>query len=64
MPKRPRWSYTMSKHEVEKNEEKMFIKHVDDIKKENLGTQLSYFEMNLEVKQYHEIVKFIIGCTL
>ncbi|XP_046845261.1 guanine nucleotide-binding protein-like 1 isoform X2 [Xenia sp. Carnegie-2017] len=48
MPKRPRWSYTMSKHEVEKNEEKMFIKYVDDIKKENLGSQLSYFEMNLE----------------
>ena len=49
MPKRPEWNYKMNKIEVEENEESMFRQYIKDIKHEHPGTELSYFEMNLEV---------------
>lgn len=51
MPKRPRWTYKMVKREVEENEEAMFQQYIQGIKHEHLGTELSYFEMNLEVRK-------------
>ena len=48
MPKRPEWSYKMNKRQVEENEESMFRQYIKDIKHEHPGTELSYFEMNLE----------------
>jgi hypothetical protein len=51
MPKRPRWSYEMNKRQVEENEESMFRQYIRDIKQEHPGTELSYFERNLEVSR-------------
>ncbi|CAB4005480.1 guanine nucleotide-binding -like 1 isoform X1 [Paramuricea clavata] len=48
MPKRPKWNYKMDKRQVEANEESMFRHYIRDIKHEHPGTELSYFEMNLE----------------
>ena len=39
----------MDKREVGENEEAMFRHYIRDIKHEHHGTELSYFEMNLEV---------------
>ena len=50
MPKRPKWDYHMDKRQVEGNEESMFRKYIRDIKLEHPDTELSYFEMNLEVQ--------------
>ena len=39
----------MDKRQVEQNEESMFREYIRNIKEEHPGTELSYFEMNLEV---------------
>ena len=39
----------MDKRQVEQNEESMFREYIRNIKEEHSGTELSYFEMNLEV---------------
>ena len=49
MPKRPNWNYKMDKRQVEQNEESMFREYIRNIKEEHPGTELGYFEMNLEV---------------
>ena len=41
----------MDKRQVEANEESMFRRYIRNIKHEHPGTELSYFEMNLEVQK-------------
>ena len=59
MPKRPEWNYKMNKRQVEENEESMFRQYIKDIKHEHPGTELSYFEMNLEVLTSTRAYQFI-----
>ena len=40
----------MDKREVEENEESMFRQYIKDIKQEHQSTEMSYFDMNLEVQ--------------
>ena len=46
----------MYKRQVEENEESMFRKYIKDIKREHPGTELSYFEMNLEVLTHTQLL--------
>eukprot|EP00124_Ichthyophonus_hoferi_P003650 Ihof_evm3s331 gene=Ihof_evmTU3s331 len=46
-PLRPKWDYSMSREELEANEQKEFQKWVDDIL-DKYGDEVSYFEINLE----------------
>jgi hypothetical protein len=49
----------MDKRQVEANEESMFRRYIRNIKHEHPGTELSYFEMNLEVQKQKDMpVKF------
>ncbi|KAK3815482.1 MAG: hypothetical protein J3Q66DRAFT_344864 [Benniella sp.] len=48
-PKRPKWDYSMSRQEVEKNETRMFEEWMDSIYEHYPTEELSYFEHNLEV---------------
>ncbi|EDV27436.1 uncharacterized protein TRIADDRAFT_21278, partial [Trichoplax adhaerens] len=48
IPKRPNWSYQMSKNQVERNEEKYFINYLQSIHQNHSEETLSYFEHNLE----------------
>lgn len=48
MPKRPPWSYSMSKEQVERSEQEMFNNFLDKIYNECKLSDLSYFERNLE----------------
>ena len=49
IPKRPPWSYKMSKHQVERQEEDMFESYLHKIHTTFKCKDLSYFEHNLEV---------------
>ena len=49
IPKRPPWSYKMTKHQVEHQEEKMFDEYLHKIHTTFKREELSYFEHNLEV---------------
>ena len=49
MPKRPLWTYKIAKEEVEQNEAKMFRGYVEKIFQEYKPSDLSIFELNLEV---------------
>ena len=49
IPKRPPWSYKMSKHQVEHQEEDMFESYLHKIHTTFKRKDLSYFEHNLEV---------------
>ena len=49
IPKRPPWSYKMSKHQVERQEEDMFESYLHKIHTTFKHKDLSYFEHNLEV---------------
>ena len=49
IPKRPPWSYKMSKHQVERQEEDMFESYLHKIHTTFKRKDLSYFEHNLEV---------------
>ena len=51
MPKRPEWNYKMDKRDVEENEERMFRHYIEDIRSSHKNSELSYFEMNLEVRR-------------
>ena len=51
IPKRPPWSYHMSKEEVERQEEAMFERYLTTIHSHHKAEDLSYFEHNLEVKR-------------
>lgn len=51
IPKRPSWSYTMTKEEVESREEAMFHDYLDNIYSRHKPETLSYFEHNLEVRR-------------
>ncbi|KAF9171984.1 Guanine nucleotide-binding-like protein 1 [Mortierella sp. AD011] len=48
-PKRPKWDYSMSRQELEKNEVKMFEAWMDSVYNQYPADELSYFEHNLEV---------------
>ena len=49
IPKRPPWSYAMTKEEVESQEEAMFDGYLKNIYSQHKPETLSYFEHNLEV---------------
>ncbi|KAF8953577.1 Guanine nucleotide-binding-like protein 1 [Entomortierella lignicola] len=58
-PKRPKWDYSMSREELEKNETKMFEAWMDSIYNRYPEDELSYFEHNLEVwRQLHPVIHF------
>ncbi len=48
-PKRPKWKTSMSKRELETNEAKIFREYVSEAM-ERHGNNMSYFELNLEVR--------------
>ncbi|KAF9923087.1 Guanine nucleotide-binding-like protein 1 [Linnemannia zychae] len=48
-PTRPKWDYTMTKDEVNKNEKRMFDEWMDSIYDKYPAEELSYFEHNLDV---------------
>ncbi|KAF9088207.1 Guanine nucleotide-binding-like protein 1 [Mortierella sp. AM989] len=48
-PKRPKWDYSMSREELERNESRMFEEWMDSIYNRYPVEELSYFEHNLEV---------------
>jgi ribosome biogenesis GTPase A len=48
IPKRPPWSFSMTKEEVELQEEIMFQEYLEKIHVQYTSQQLSYFEHNLE----------------
>ena len=49
IPKRPPWNYSMSKAQVERQEERMFSHYLQNIHSKHRKEELSYFEHNLEV---------------
>ncbi len=49
IPRRPSWSYEMSKAQVERREEEMFEDYLRKIHSKHRPETLSYFEHNLEV---------------
>eukprot|EP00762_Andalucia_godoyi_P002576 ANDGO_03390.mRNA.1 GTPase LSG1-2 len=49
VPRRPEWTYEMSREEVEKNEEEMFQRWMMDVFSRFKPTELNYFECNLEM---------------
>lgn len=49
IPKRPPWSHTMSKVQVERQEEAMFERFLKEVYSRHRPEELSYFEHNLEV---------------
>ena len=49
IPKRPPWSYSMTKEQVEAQEEAMFEEYLKKIYSQHKPERLSYFEHNLEV---------------
>ncbi|KAF9286627.1 Guanine nucleotide-binding-like protein 1 [Mortierella antarctica] len=48
-PTRPKWDYSMSREELERNEHRMFEAWMDSIYNKYPTEELSYFEHNLEV---------------
>jgi len=48
-PRRPKWDYSMSRQELERNETKMFEEWMDSVYNQYPAEELSYFEHNLEV---------------
>ncbi|XP_013410174.1 guanine nucleotide-binding protein-like 1 [Lingula anatina] len=48
IPKRPPWNYTLSKEELEHNEEEYFQQYLENIFEQHEVEKLSYFELNLE----------------
>ena len=50
IPKRPPWSYSMTKEQVERQEEAMFEEYLQKIYSQHKPEKLSYFEHNLEVR--------------
>lgn len=48
MPKRPKWSYNMSKQKLEQQESNYFKEYIQKIHSEYGNKNLSYFEHNLE----------------
>ena len=53
IPKRPPWDYSMTKEQVERQEEAMFSRYLHNIHSKYQKEDLSYFEHNLEVVQWH-----------
>ncbi|KAG0236074.1 Guanine nucleotide-binding-like protein 1 [Actinomortierella wolfii] len=49
LPKRPKWDYSMTREQVERNEREMFEAWIDNIYDSYPVEELSYFEHNLEV---------------
>lgn len=49
IPRRPPWTYDMSKEELETTEEREFVAYLEKIHSKYTMAQLSYFEHNLEV---------------
>nr|XP_022905697.1 guanine nucleotide-binding protein-like 1 [Onthophagus taurus] len=66
-PKRPLWSYDMSREEVEMREQRYFMEYLNHLEKKFSWKDLSYFELNLEtwrqlwrVLEMSDIILFII----
>lgn len=55
MPKRPTWSYKMSKAQLESREASYFEKYLKEIYKKFGDRNLSYFEHNLEVRSANHV---------
>ena len=51
IPRRPPWTYEMSKEELETTEEREFEAYLKKIHSKYTMAQLSYFEHNLEVRE-------------
>lgn len=52
IPKRPPWKYSMTKAQVEKQEEAMFSSYLRSIHSQHRQEEISYFEHNLEVPPF------------
>lgn len=72
-PKRPKWTYEMSKEQVDANENKYFFKYISLLEKMHYDDmrQLSYFELNLEtwrqlwrVLEISDIILVIVDCRM
>ncbi|MEE6527010.1 hypothetical protein FKM82_028029, partial [Ascaphus truei] len=50
-PKRPTWSYEMSREQVQSREEKAFREYLQKLYEKHSPRELSYFDHNLEVKR-------------
>uniref|UniRef100_A0A336LYH6 Guanine nucleotide-binding protein-like 1 n=1 Tax=Culicoides sonorensis TaxID=179676 RepID=A0A336LYH6_CULSO len=72
-PKRPQWSFAMSKEQVDANENKYFFKYITALEKQHYDEmrQLSYCELNLEtwrqlwrVIEISDIILFIVDVRM
>lgn len=50
IPKRPPWTYQMSKAQLERKEEALFERFLRNLHSTHRPEELSYFEHNLEVR--------------
>lgn len=64
LPLRPKWSYEMSKDELDKQEIEYFNKYLDNIFNLHDKQNLSYFEMNLETWRQLWRVMELSDCLL
>ena len=64
IPKRPPWSYSMNKDQVERQEEEMFEKYLHNIYSKHKPEELSYFEHNLEVSEFKKLGTIELVCLL
>ena len=55
IPKRPPWNYKMGKQAVESQESKMFEAYLQEIYRHYKPEELSHFEHNLEVVEFHKV---------
>ncbi|CAH0547268.1 unnamed protein product [Brassicogethes aeneus] len=66
-PRRPAWSFKLSKHDLESQENKYFMEYLKDIESKFSWKELSFFELNLEtwrqlwrVLEMSDIILFIV----
>ncbi|KAK9702330.1 50S ribosome-binding GTPase [Popillia japonica] len=66
-PKRPQWSFNMSRDQLEQKEQKYFKEYISSIEEKFSWKELSFFELNLEtwrqlwrVLEMSDIVLFIV----
>lgn len=60
-PRRPSWSYNMTRDSLLKKEEKSYRDYLDDMHSRNAPGTLSHFEHNLEVKLSLLVLNFVFG---
>lgn len=66
-PKRPEWSYELSKQQLDSKENRYFTEYLNEIEKKMTSTELGFFELNLEtwrqlwrVIEMSDIVLYIV----